>query len=158
MKLAFRNIARVSLLAIALVALVACGGGGGTPTRYSIGGTASGLNAGQSVFKVAELPAERLYRDRVAALASTFDGSDVEAKRAALRSLVGPVSVFEKDGALWGRFALDPRPLLMAVGVTCFVGSGGPIWDLFSPPDGADSAQLEESPPLRSYGFGFMVA
>ena len=34
---------------LAALALGACGGGGGTPPSYSIGGTVSGIDAGQSV-------------------------------------------------------------------------------------------------------------
>ena len=41
-----RNVARIAFLA---VALTACGGGSTPPPTYSIGGTVSGIDAGQSV-------------------------------------------------------------------------------------------------------------
>ena len=52
MKLLYRHIARVAFLAVALVAVTACGGGGSTPPppppqTYSIGGTVSGLDRGE---------------------------------------------------------------------------------------------------------------
>ena len=51
MKLLYRHIARVAFLAVALVGVTACGGGGSTPPpqTYSIGGTVSGLDRGESV-------------------------------------------------------------------------------------------------------------
>ena len=44
-----RNVARIAFLAVALIALTACGGGSTPPPTYSIGGTVSGIDAGQSV-------------------------------------------------------------------------------------------------------------
>jgi len=56
MNIPFRCIPRLTLAAIVLVAVTACGGGGSAPPpppppppMYSIGGTVSGLDAGQSV-------------------------------------------------------------------------------------------------------------
>jgi 6-phosphogluconolactonase (cycloisomerase 2 family) len=55
MHLLSRHIARVSILTVALVAVTACGGGSSTPPptspppTYSIGGTVSGLAAGESL-------------------------------------------------------------------------------------------------------------
>ena len=54
MKLAFRAIARFTFRALALAALSACSGGSAPmtpppPMIYSIGGTVSGLDAGQSI-------------------------------------------------------------------------------------------------------------
>ena len=54
MNIARRQFARLSIAVIALIAVNACGGGGSTPppvqtVTYSIGGTVSGLEAGQSV-------------------------------------------------------------------------------------------------------------
>ena len=54
MALQIRNVVRTAFPSIALVAVTACGGSGSTPqppppAMYSIGGTVSGLNAGQSV-------------------------------------------------------------------------------------------------------------
>ena len=59
MNIAYRHIARITFAALALVAITACGGGNSSPSSspppppppamYSIGGTVSGLDAGQSV-------------------------------------------------------------------------------------------------------------
>ncbi len=54
MTLQIRNVVRITFLSIVLVEVTACGGGGSTPpppppAMYSIGGTVSGLDAGQSV-------------------------------------------------------------------------------------------------------------
>ena len=48
--------------------------------------------------KVAELRAEEAYRAAVADMAAALAGANVEAARAAVRSLTGDIPVFEKDG------------------------------------------------------------
>jgi hypothetical protein len=44
-------------------------------------------------------------------MAATLEGSNVEGARAALRSLLGTISVFENAGKLYGRLGVDPMPL-----------------------------------------------
>jgi len=44
-------------------------------------------------------------------MAATLESSNVEGARAALRSLVGTISVFEEAGKLYGRLGVDPMPL-----------------------------------------------
>jgi hypothetical protein len=44
-------------------------------------------------------------------MAATLEGSNVEGARAALRSLIGTISVFEEAGKLYGRLGVDPTPL-----------------------------------------------
>ena len=64
------------------------------------------------VTKVAgQVPAEEAYRAAVAEMAATLEGSNVEGARAALRSLLGTISVFEDAGKLYGRLGVDPMPL-----------------------------------------------
>jgi hypothetical protein len=44
-------------------------------------------------------------------MAATLESSNVEGARAALRSLIGTISVFEKAGKLYGRIGVNPMPL-----------------------------------------------
>jgi hypothetical protein len=44
-------------------------------------------------------------------MAAILEGSNVEAARVALRSLIGTVPVFENAGKLYGRVGVDPMPL-----------------------------------------------
>ena len=77
--------------------------------------------------KVASVPAEALYRVAVRALVATFEGANIEAARAAVRSLVGTVPVFEQAGVLWGRIGMSGAALLRVAGVDERAGSGGPL-------------------------------
>jgi hypothetical protein len=58
-----------------------------------------------------QVPAEEAYQAAVAEMAGTLEGSNVEAARVALRSLIGTVPVFENAGKLYGRIGVDPMPL-----------------------------------------------
>ena len=58
-----------------------------------------------------QIPAEEAYRAAVAEMAATLESSNVEGARAALRSLIGTISVFEDAGKLYGRLGVDPMPL-----------------------------------------------
>ena len=51
------------------------------------------------------------YRAAVAEVAAILENSNVEAARAALRSLIGTISVFEDAGKLYGRLGVDAMPL-----------------------------------------------
>jgi 2-methylcitrate dehydratase PrpD len=53
-----------------------------------------------------------VYRAAVADLAAALAGSNVEAARAALRGLIGPVPVFAKEGKLYGRDGFDSAQLV----------------------------------------------
>ena len=77
--------------------------------------------------KVASVPAEALYRVAVRALVATLEGANIEAARAAVRSLVGTVPVFEQAGVLWGRIGMSGAALLRVAGVDERAGSGGPL-------------------------------
>jgi hypothetical protein len=79
--------------------------------------------------EVAEVPAEEAYRAAVADLASVLSGSNIEAARAAVRSLTGEIPVFEHGGKLYGRLAVDAAPLFARhnPGFVEQVGSGGPL-------------------------------
>ncbi len=61
--------------------------------------------------RVAEIPVEEAYRAAVGEMGSVLRGSNVEAARAALRSLTGEIPVFERDGKLYGRLSVDAVPL-----------------------------------------------
>jgi hypothetical protein len=58
-----------------------------------------------------EISAEEGYRTAVAQMAGVLQGSNIEAARAALRSLIGSIPVFEDAGQLYGRIGLNPMPL-----------------------------------------------
>jgi rubredoxin len=58
-----------------------------------------------------EIPAEEGYRTAVAEMATVLQGANIEAARAALRSLLGSIPVFEDAGQLYGRIGLNPTPL-----------------------------------------------
>jgi hypothetical protein len=44
-------------------------------------------------------------------MATVLQGANIEAARAALRSLIGSIPVFEDAGQLYGRIGLNPTPL-----------------------------------------------
>ena len=72
-----------------------------------------------------QIPAEGAYRAAVAEMAATLESSNVEAARAALRSLIGTISVCEDAGKLYGRLGVDPMPLYRRNATTFGNGSGG---------------------------------
>lgn len=74
--------------------------------------------------------------------AHSADG--LEAARAAVRSLVGAVPVFVKDGEPFARVGLDPAPLLEAAGIAP-IGSGGPLRDFPTPSGRLKFNRLGES-------------
>lgn len=84
--------------------------------------------------KIAELPVEEAYRAAVTDLAAVLEGTNVEAARAAVRSLTGDIPVFEKDGKLYGRLTVDAAPLFRQrnPGIIEQVGSGGRIPSLLA--------------------------
>jgi hypothetical protein len=84
----------------------------------------------------ADLPAVDAYRAAIADLAATLTGENVEAARAALRGLVGNVSVFAEGRKLYGRIGLNPAQLLRTSnpGSIESIGSGGRIWTVPSVP------------------------
>ena len=67
-----------------------------------------------------QIPAEEAHRAAVAEMVATLESSNVEAARAALRSLIGTISVFEDAGKLYGRLGVDPMPL--------FRGNPAVVW------------------------------
>jgi hypothetical protein len=75
----------------------------------------------------AEIPAEQAYRAAVAEMSATLEGANIEAARAALRSLVGTIPVFEDAGKLYGRIGLDPTPLFRSRNPQAFGGLVAPI-------------------------------
>ena len=56
-----------------------------------------------------QVPAEEAYRAAVAEMVRTLESSNVEGARAALRSLIGAISVFEDAGSSMAGW--DPMPL-----------------------------------------------
>jgi hypothetical protein len=73
------------------------------------------------------------YRAVIADLAATLTGENVEAGRAALRGLVGNVSVFAEGRKLYGRIGLNPAQLLRTSSPAFIesVGSGGGRYELY---------------------------
>jgi hypothetical protein len=63
---------------------------------------------------VAQILAEQQYRAAVADMAEVLRGANVEAARAALRSLIGIVPIFEDSGQLYGRVGINPLPLFQS--------------------------------------------
>jgi len=57
-----------------------------------------------------------------------LEGSNVEAARAALRSLVGKIPVFQDGRQLAARLTMNPLALLRNRGNVLFIGSGGMSW------------------------------
>ncbi len=86
--------------------------------------------------QAADGPSVLAYRAAVADLAATLTGSNVEAARSALRGLMGTIPVFAQAEKLYGRMELNSTPLLGSSNPRFIerCGSGGPIWNLFSPP------------------------
>jgi hypothetical protein len=92
--------------------------------------------------KLDALPAEAVYRAVVGDMASAvLAGSNVEAARAAVRGLTGEIPVFEKDGRLSARLAVDAAPLFTRCNPELIeqVGSGGAL-HLFPQEEGAACA------------------
>ena len=79
--------------------------------------------------EVGKVPAEEAYKAAVADLAGTLHAANVEAARAALRSLIGSVPVFQEGGKIYGRISLNAVPLFGASNPTGveWHGSGGPL-------------------------------
>jgi hypothetical protein len=73
------------------------------------------------------LPDEAAYREAVADLNGALQGSNVEAARAALRSLVGNIPVFQTGRQLAARLTMNPAALMRNPGNVLLVGSGGVI-------------------------------
>jgi site-specific DNA recombinase len=73
------------------------------------------------------LPDEAAYREAVADLNGALQGSNVEAARAALRSLVGNIPVFQTGRQLAARLTMNPAALMRNPGNVLLVGSGGRI-------------------------------
>jgi hypothetical protein len=73
------------------------------------------------------LPGETAYREAVSDLNGALEGSNVEAARAALRSLVGNIPVFQSGRQLAARLTMNPSALLRNPGNVLLVGSGGRI-------------------------------
>ena len=73
------------------------------------------------------LPGESAYREAVSDLNGALEGSNVEAARAALRSLVGNIPVFQSGRQLAARLTMNPSALLRNPGNVLFIGSGGRI-------------------------------
>ena len=71
---------------------------------------------------VAEIPAEEAYRAAVADMAAVLQGANIEAARAALRSLVGIIPVFEDSGKLYGRIGINRLPLFRSRNPESFGG------------------------------------
>ena len=69
-----------------------------------------------------EVPAEEGYRAAVAEMAAILQGANIEAARAALRSLIGNIPIFEDAGQLYGRIGLNPTPLFQSRNPQTFGG------------------------------------
>jgi hypothetical protein len=79
-----------------------------------------------------QIPAEETYRAAVAEMVTTLESSNVEAARAALRSLIGTISVCEDAGKLYGRLGVDPMPLYRRNATTFGGMVAGSRFDLYS--------------------------
>jgi hypothetical protein len=79
--------------------------------------------------KGAEIPAEEAYKAAVTELATTLEGTNLEAARCALRGLVGSIPVFQQDGKIYGRIGLNAAPLFRGSNPNFIErhGSGGAI-------------------------------
>jgi hypothetical protein len=62
----------------------------------------------------------------------TLEGSNVEAARVALRSLIGTIPVFKDAGKLYGRTGVDPMPLYRRNPSTFGVMVAGGRYELYS--------------------------
>jgi hypothetical protein len=80
----------------------------------------------------AQIPAEEAYRAAVAEMAATLQSANVEGARAALRSLIGTISVFEEAGKLYGRIGVNPMPLYRRNPSTFGVMVAGGRYELYS--------------------------
>jgi hypothetical protein len=58
------------------------------------------------------VPGETAYREAVSDLNGALEGTNVEAARAALRSLVGNIPVFQSGRQLAARLTMNPSALL----------------------------------------------
>ena len=70
----------------------------------------------------AAIPAEEAYRAAVAEMAVVLQGSNIEAARAALRSLIGSIPVFQDAGKLYGRIGINALPLFQSRNPQTFGG------------------------------------
>ena len=95
----------------------------------------------------AELPGIASYRAAVADVADVLAGSNVEAARAQLRSLVGTVPVFAEGRKLYGRIGLDRAQLLRSTnpGLLESCGSGGALRQLSHGGSGLTSSPLRHA-------------
>ncbi len=91
----------------------------------------------------------RLYRSAVRTLSTTLtEPTERQEARALFAELLGgQVKVHKEGEAVYARLELDASVLLAAAGNSrqskdFQIGSGGPMWDLFSPSEGTDQAQL----------------
>jgi len=87
----------------------------------------------------------RAIREQTRAeMAQVLEGSNVEAARAAVLSLTGEIPVFEEAGKVYGRLSVDAVPLFGRCNLELVeqVGSGGPIWHLFSASQGENQTHL----------------
>jgi hypothetical protein len=80
------------------------------------------------------LPAEQAYRAAVADINGALRGSNIEAARVALRSLLGTIPVFQEGRSLAARLTMNPIALLRNPGTVLLIGSGGVIWAVPSVP------------------------
>ena len=78
------------------------------------------------------LPAEGAYRAAVSDINDALRGSNVQAARAALRSLLGEIPVFQTGRRLSARLTLRPEGLLRNPQTVLLVGSGGRIPSLLA--------------------------
>src|SRR5437773_1656123 len=75
----------------------------------------------------AALPAEGAYRAAVSDINRALQGKNVEAARAALRSFLGDIPVFQTGRQLAARLTMNAGALLRNPGNVLLVGSGGRI-------------------------------
>jgi hypothetical protein len=72
------------------------------------------------------------YRASVADINAALQGSNIEAARAALRSLLGDIPVFQIGRHLAARVTINQGALMRNPGAVLLVGSGGRIPSLLS--------------------------
>ena len=73
------------------------------------------------------LPAEDAYRAAVADMNGALIGNNIEAARAALRSLLGEIPVFQQGRHLVARLTMNAAALLRNPDTVLLIGSGGVI-------------------------------
>src|SRR5207237_968735 len=101
------------------------------PARYACGTYLHGGRAACPVDATARrdgaLPAEGAYRAAVSDINRALQGKNVEAARAALRSFLGDIPVFQTGRQLAARLTMNAGALLRNPGNVLLVGSGGRI-------------------------------